>query len=95
MPRAKILDVPCGAGRLSIELASRGYQVTGVDINSILLGESKRKAEERGFQITLEQRDMRELPWHGGFDGAICFWSSLGYFDELGNQKSLKPSHTH
>jgi len=37
MPGPKILDVPCGAGRLSIELASRGYQVTGVNINSILL----------------------------------------------------------
>jgi len=44
-----------------------------VDSNSILLGESKRKAEERGLQITLEQQDMRELPWHGEFDGAICF----------------------
>ena len=54
MPGAKILDVPCGAGRLPIELASLGYQVTGVDINLILLGESKRKAEERGLQITLE-----------------------------------------
>jgi cyclopropane fatty-acyl-phospholipid synthase-like methyltransferase len=36
-PGDKILDVPCGGGRLALELAGRGYQVTGVDISAELL----------------------------------------------------------
>ena len=34
-PEAKILDVPCGGGRLSFEMASRGYEVTGVDLAAL------------------------------------------------------------
>jgi len=29
---ARVLDVPCGNGRLTFELAKRGYRVTGIDI---------------------------------------------------------------
>ncbi len=33
---------------------------------------------------------MRDLPWLGEFDGAVCFWSSFGYFDEKGNADFLR-----
>ena len=88
MPR--ILDVPCGGGRLSLELVSRGYQVTGVDISLPLLQHGMGKAEARRLAINWEHRDMRDLPWRGEFDGAICFWSSFGYFDEQGNADFLR-----
>lgn len=95
---AKILDVPCGGGRLSLELASRGYRVTGVDISMPLLEEAQVIADAQHLPISYEHRDMRDLPWRGEFDGAICFWSSFGYFDEQGNadflsavSKALKP----
>ena len=82
---AKILDVPCGAGRLSMEMAARGYQLTGVDISAGLLEDAQRSAKEQSVEISWEQRDMRDLPWAGEFDAAFCFWSSFGYFDEVGN----------
>ena len=87
---SKVLDVPCGGGRLSLELASRGYQVTGVDISLPLLDAAKVEADVQRLAIDWEHRDMRDLPWPGEFDGAICFWSSFGYFDEQGNADFLK-----
>ena len=87
---AKILDVPCGGGRLSLEMASRGYRVTGVDISLPLLEDAKARADVQRLPISWEHRDMRDLPWRGEFDGAVCFWSSFGYFDEQGNADFLR-----
>ena len=87
---AKILDVPCGGGRLSLEMASRGYQVTGVDFSLPLLEAARVKADVQPVAISWEHRDMRDLPWSGEFDGAVCFWSSFGYFGEQGNADFLR-----
>ena len=87
---AKILDVPCGGGRLSWELASQGYRVTGVDISRPLLDAARVKAVTDGLDIVWKHRDMRTLLWTGDFDGAVCFWSSFGYFDEQGNTGFLR-----
>ena len=87
---SKILDVPCGGGRLSLELASRGYRVTGVDLSLPLLEAANVEADVQQLAISWEHRDMRDLPWLGEFDGAVCFWSSFGYFDEQGNADFLR-----
>ena len=82
--------MPCGGGRLSLELAAFGYQVTGIDQSPQLLDAAARSATERGLLVDWQQRDMRDLPGDGDFDGAICFWSSFGYFDEEGNAEFLR-----
>jgi 2-polyprenyl-3-methyl-5-hydroxy-6-metoxy-1,4-benzoquinol methylase len=66
---AKLLDAPCGDGRLAVELAARGYEVTGVDITAAYLDRACRTASERGVELTLEERDMRDLPWSEEFVG--------------------------
>jgi SAM-dependent methyltransferase len=86
---ARLLDVPCGDGRLAVELAARGYEVTGVDITPEYLDRARRTAAERGVELSLEERDMRDLTWSEEFDGAICYWGSFGYFDDDGNQAFL------
>jgi SAM-dependent methyltransferase len=88
--QATVLDVPCGDGRLALQLAALGCRVTGVDITLPLLEDARRKAAERRLEVTWEQRDMRDLPWRDAFDGAFCFWGSFGYFDEQGNADFLK-----
>ena len=87
-PGAEILDVPCGAGRLAVSLAERGYRVTGVDQSSEFLGHARSRDALR--QVTWEHRDMRDLPWRGRFDGAFCVGNSFGYLDDEGNVAFLR-----
>jgi SAM-dependent methyltransferase len=87
-PGAEILDVPCGAGRLSLPLAERGYRLTGVDWSSEFLGHARARDALR--QVTWEQRDMRDLPWPEQFDGAFCVGNSFGYLDDEGNAAFLR-----
>jgi SAM-dependent methyltransferase len=89
-PGAALLDVPCGAGRHCVELAARGYCLTGVDLTLALLEEGRRKAADLGLEIRWEHRDMRTLPWVEEFDGAFCFWGSFGYFDHEDNLHFLE-----
>ncbi len=89
-PRGRVLDVPCGGGRHSIELAARGYQMTGVDISADFLKVARAQTAQRQLQMSWEQREMCELPWQAEFDGAYCFGNSFGYLDDAGNARFLK-----
>ena len=85
---AEILDVPCGAGRLALPLAERGYRLTGVDWSSEFLGHAR--SRDALNRVTWEQRDMRELPWTERFDGVFCMGNSFGYLDDEGNAAFLR-----
>jgi SAM-dependent methyltransferase len=85
---AEVLDVPCGGGRISFELAARGYRITGVDQSPEFL-EHARAADTEG-SIEWQQRDMRDLPWPGRFDGAYCVGNSFGYLDDDGDAEFLR-----
>lgn len=76
-PGASVLDVPCGNGRHSIELARRGFCPTGVDLSAGFIAE----ARAGGLAVEWVHGDMRELPWQERFDGAFCWGNSFGYFD--------------
>jgi len=89
-PGAKILDVPCGEGRHSIEMASRGYQMTGLDRSAPLLEAARATALERGVNAEWVEGDMRQLSWRGVFDAVVCYWASFGYFDDEGNFNFLQ-----
>jgi ubiquinone/menaquinone biosynthesis C-methylase UbiE len=67
------LDVGCGTGFLSLELAVRGHRVTGIDFAPAMLAEARRKAVERGFAIRFEEGDAEQLSFAAAsFDLAIC-----------------------
>lgn len=67
----KIIDIGCGTGRHSIELAKRGYSVTGIDLSQSQIARAKEKAEELSLKIDFQQHDARNLPFEGEFDLAI------------------------
>ena len=92
-PGSRVLDVPCGNGRLAIPLAQRGCSVTGVDITTPLLQDARSASEEANLDLELVETDMRDLPWSDRFDAAFCFWGSFGYFDDSGNRRFLEAVH--
>lgn len=67
----KILDIGCGTGRHSIELAKRGYSVTGVDLSESQLGRAKEKAKEQGQEVDFQLSDARNLNFVQEFDLVI------------------------
>lgn len=67
----KIIDVGCGTGRHSIELAKRGYSLTGIDLSETLLEKAREKAKESGVRIDFLRHDARDLPFEKEFDAAI------------------------
>jgi len=69
--QAKILDIGCGTGRHSIQLAKRGYKITGIDLSESLLKRAKEKALEQKLHVDFKKMDARELPFYGEFDLAI------------------------
>jgi SAM-dependent methyltransferase len=87
---ARVLDVPCGEGRLALELAARGHHVTAVDVTLPFLEEAKHKAAERGLDVEWVHRDMRRLAWDAEFDAAICWWGSFGYFSDADNARFVE-----
>jgi SAM-dependent methyltransferase len=89
-PGARLLDVPCGHGRLALELASRGYRLTGLDLSQDFLCAARASAESRNLQVEWQQGDMREIPPGGPYDGAFCAGNSFGYFDDAGNEAFLR-----
>jgi SAM-dependent methyltransferase len=88
-PGARVLDVPCGAGRLTLPLAERGCMMTGVDVSQEFLDAARSAATERGLTAAFLQADMREPPRDGAFDAAFCFGNSFGYLDDAGNEEFL------
>lgn len=69
--RLKILDVGCGTGRHAIELAKRGYSVTGIDLSDSQLAKAKEKAEKNNLKIDFQKQDARNLAFVKKFDVAI------------------------
>jgi SAM-dependent methyltransferase len=80
-PGMRVLDVPCGTGRIATRLAARGYEVVGVDATERFLDE----ARARGDGVRYVNGDMRELSFDGGFEAVLCVWGSFGYFDRAGD----------
>ena len=64
----RILDVGCGTGRHAIELARRGYRVTGIDLSESQLARARQKAREARVEVTFLRRDARDFRFEEPFD---------------------------
>ena len=72
----RVLDTPCGSGRHSIELAGRGYSVTGLDISAEAIAFARSSSSDVDWRLD----DVRNLSLHGfSADIAICMGNSFGY----------------
>ena len=81
---ARVLDAPCGDGRLAIPLSERGYSMVGVDLSSESLEQATLGASK---SCTFVQHDITDMVWQDEFDAAFCMGNSFGYFDRTGTQR--------
>ncbi|MBN2600568.1 MAG: class I SAM-dependent methyltransferase [Candidatus Marinimicrobia bacterium] len=96
----KIIDIGCGTGRHAVELARRGYSVTGIDLSDSQLARAREKAAIAGVNVTFLKKDARDFHFDEPFDAAIMLCEgafSLMETDEMNYQilanaeKVLKP----
>ena len=74
----RALDVPCGAGRNAMFLASRGFSVTGIDISAVALARAETTARARGLSVQWIRRD---LDTGHGVEGAFELIVVIHYVD--------------
>lgn len=86
---ASILDLCCGPGRHSLQLARAGFSVTGVDRTKTYLQKARKQAEKEGLNIEFIRDDMRDFCKPNTFDVAINLFTSFGYFEDMGEDKKV------
>lgn len=96
---AVVLDLACGSGDHTTELALRGYSVVGLDYSNGQLALAEQRSKQRtraAMSSTLPSfvhGDMRELGYVENFDGVYCWSTSFGYFDDEKNLGVLQSVH--
>ena len=78
----KVLDLFCGFGRHSIELAKRGYSATAIDYNRSYLEFGKKLCEGMDNTPNFVQGDVRSINYGDNYDAAIIMFNSFGYFND-------------
>lgn len=87
----RILDLACGAGRHSLELAKKGFDVVGLDYSNYLLNVAKKAAKKGKVRnVKFIRGDMRDLQFKNEFNLVLSMFTSFGYFyDEADHMKVL------
>jgi 2-polyprenyl-3-methyl-5-hydroxy-6-metoxy-1,4-benzoquinol methylase len=77
LPGSSMLDVACGKGRHSLQLANKGFDVTGIDLSDDSITEALQYETDT---LHFYNHDMRLPSWINYFDYAFNFFTSFGYF---------------
>ncbi len=85
---SRILDVCCGQGRISNELARQGYDVVGIDLDQAALDIARDAGLETAVYQQLDMRNLVQID--GQFNAVLLIWQSFGYFDEETNLAILE-----
>ena len=78
-------DLGCGTGRMTLELARRGYDMTGVDYSPEMLDVARETAEREGLDILWLCQDMREFELYGTVELAVCCLDSVNHLTSVGD----------
>jgi D-alanine-D-alanine ligase len=91
VPDDRVLDLCCGQGRHSPELASRGFRnVTGVDRSRYLVRLARRRARAQSLTTTFREGDARKFrAAESSFDCAVMMGNSFGYFDSVEDDRQV------
>jgi SAM-dependent methyltransferase len=86
---SKLLDLCCGYGRHSLQLAAAGFQVSGLDVNEGFLEIARRDANEAGTEIRWLCSDMRVIPYMNEFDAVINIFNAFGYLENSAEDQKV------
>ena len=86
----RVLDIPCGQGRLTVPLAETGLLMTGLDRTAGYLCRARRAAKRAGVRACFLCADMRAIAFDAEFDAAFNWFSSFGYFSDAENAAFLE-----
>ncbi len=76
---AILLDLACGTGSLTVELAKYGYDMIGVDMSPMMLSQAQDKMYENELSMLFLCQDMTQLDLFGTIDAAVCTLDSLNH----------------
>jgi SAM-dependent methyltransferase len=77
-PRSRVLDLCCGAGRRTLELARRGQRVLGVDPDERALAAARAAAKSERLNVHFMKTDPREISYRADFDAIVCLDGAFG-----------------
>jgi ubiquinone/menaquinone biosynthesis C-methylase UbiE len=95
----KILDVPCGMGRVAIPLAKMGFSVVGLDISPRYLEVARKKSQVAGVSTKTTfllgkaeelSRIVQRRGYDGKFDAAMSIHTNLGYGSQFQDEAFLR-----
>ncbi len=84
-----LLDLACGTGSISEEMAKIGYDVIGVDYSDEMLGIALDKKFDSGLNIQYLCQDMRKLDLYGSMDVTICALDSINHLNNIKDVKKV------
>ena len=80
LPGNTVLDLACGTGSLTFELANRGYEMIGVDLSPEMLSEASEKCQDvEGIPPIFLCQSMDKLDLYGTIDACVCCLDSVNY----------------
>ena len=84
-----VLDLGCGTGTMTEILASKGYDMTGVDFSEEMLDIAMRKRAKSGHDILYLMQDMREFELYGTVRAIVSICDSMNYLTEDGDLEQV------
>ncbi len=78
-PAGLTIDLACGTGSLTLELAKRGFDVYGLDASPEMLSVAQQKAAALGSSILYVCQKMQEMDLYGTVDTAVCMLDSVNH----------------
>ena len=92
-----VLDLACGTGSMTLEMASRGYDMIGADFSEDMLTEAMDKAYDKGIEgLLFLKQDMRCFELYGTVGAILCCLDSVNYLTEDGDlEKCFRCVHNY
>jgi len=92
-PGSRILDAPCGHGRIARRLAAAGMEVTGVDLTPSYIELARADPAPPVGSVDYLVGDVRHLTVEGPFDAVVCWLNSFGYYEDTDCHRVLEEFH--